>query len=76
MRLGSASSGLDSCSTERDRDELSIDLEKAFRGERLGLQSFGVVAIITRIKTLAEPAEKLVDLILDRLCFVVVIVFS
>lgn len=44
FRRGSDSSGLDSCSTDRDSDELSIDLEKAFRGDNVGLQSFGVVA--------------------------------
>lgn len=44
LLLGSDSSGLDSCSTDRDSDELSMDLEKAFRGDSVGLQSFGVVA--------------------------------
>jgi len=46
--LGSDSSGLDSCSTDRDSDELSMDLEKAFRGDSVGLQSFGVVAAESR----------------------------
>lgn len=46
--LGSDSSGLDSCSTDRDSDELSIDLENAFRGDNVGLQSFGVVAAESR----------------------------
>lgn len=44
--FGSKSIGLDNCSTERDNDELlSIDLENAFNGDNVGLQSFGVVAI-------------------------------
>lgn len=42
--LGSDSNGLDNCSTDRDNEELSIDLEKALRGDNVGLQSFGVVA--------------------------------
>lgn len=42
--LGSDSSGLDSCSTDRDSEELSMDLENAFSGDNVGLQSFGVVA--------------------------------
>lgn len=44
--LGSTSNGLESCSTERESDELSIDLEKAFSGDSVGLQSFGVVATL------------------------------
>ena len=40
--------GLESCSTERDSDEVSIDLENAFSGDNVGLQSFGVVAAATR----------------------------
>lgn len=44
LLLGSDSKGLDSCSTERDNEELSIDLENAFKGDKVGLQSFGVVA--------------------------------
>lgn len=46
--LGSDSSGLDSCSTDRDSEELSMDLENAFSGESVGLQSFGVVAAVNR----------------------------
>lgn len=42
--LGSDSNGLDNCSTDRDNEELSMDLENAFRGDNVGLQSFGVVA--------------------------------
>lgn len=41
---GSDSNGLDSCSTDRDNEELSMDLENAFSGDNVGLQSFGVVA--------------------------------
>lgn len=44
LRLGSVSRGLDNCSTDRDNEELSMDLENAFRGDNVGLQSFGVVA--------------------------------
>lgn len=46
--LGSDSSGLDSCSTDRDSEELSMDLENAFNGDSVGLQSFGVVAAASR----------------------------
>lgn len=46
--LGSDSNGLDSCSTDRDNEELSMDLENAFRGDSVGLQSFGVVAAKNR----------------------------
>lgn len=46
--LGSDSSGLDSCSTDRDSEELSMDLENAFSGDSVGLQSFGVVAAASR----------------------------
>lgn len=46
--LGSDSSGLDSCSTDRDSEELSMDLENAFNGDSVGLQSFGVVAAANR----------------------------
>lgn len=49
--LGSDSSGLDSCSTDRDSEELSMDLEKAFSGDNVGLQSFGVVAAVSRRDT-------------------------
>lgn len=48
--FGSDSMGLDSCSTDRDNDELSIDLENAFKGDNVGLQSFGVVAASTDTK--------------------------
>ena len=44
LLLGSDSNGLDNCSTERDNTELSMDLENAFSGDSVGLQSFGVVA--------------------------------
>ena len=50
--FGSESSGLDNCSTERDNDELSIDLENAFNGDNVGLQSFGVVAKVKIKKNL------------------------
>lgn len=46
--LGSDSNGLDSCSTDRDSEELSMDLENAFSGDNVGLQSFGVVAAASR----------------------------
>lgn len=46
--LGSDSIGLDNCSTDLDSEELSIDLENAFNGDSVGLQSLGVVAAMAQ----------------------------